>query len=380
MPGVADSIVAIPREDWDRLANPPGLPFNPLVSHDFIRCLEQSGCATAATGWAPRHLIHSDAQGRVTAVAPCYRKRHSYGEYVFDHGWADAYERAGGRYYPKLQVAVPFTPVTGPRLMADTADGKRRLAEALIEACAVEKCSSTHITFLPEADWADLGGPAWLRRTDIQFHWLNAAYQSFEDFLASLSSQKRKNIRKERAAVARAGITLEALTGSDIKERHWDAFFEFYMDTSARKWGAPYLNRQFFSQIGACMPAHILLVIASRAGRMIAGALNFIGSHALYGRNWGAIEHHDCLHFETCYYQAIDFAIARGLERVEAGAQGGHKLARGYLPHKTFSLHYLAHPGLQRAVASYLDAERHGVDQEQQALAAHSPFRQDIDT
>jgi predicted N-acyltransferase len=373
------SIAEVPRTEWDRLANPPGGEYNPLVAHDFFRCLEEAGCAVSATGWAPRHLVMRNDLGRITGLVPCYRKRHSQGEYVFDHGWADAYERAGGRYYPKLQVSVPFTPVTGPRLLAETAEAKRALAAGLAALCGEEKCSSVHITFLPEADWAVLGGPLWLRRTDIQFHWRNAGYGGFEDFLASLSSQKRKNIRKERAAVTKAGITLEALTGKDIQERHWDAFFDFYMDTGARKWGTPYLNRDFFSLIGAAMPEQILLVIASRGGRMIAGALNFIGSHALYGRNWGALEHHDCLHFETCYYQAIDFAITRGLSRVEAGAQGGHKLARGYLPEKTYSLHFLAHPGLQRAVANYLEAERQGVDQERQALAAHSPFRQEQD-
>lgn len=373
------SAQAIPRADWDRLANPPGAEFNPLVSHDFFRCLEESGCAVADTGWAPRHLVMESDDGRITGLVPCYRKRHSYGEYVFDHGWADAYERAGGRYYPKLQVSVPFTPVTGPRLLAATAEERRELASGLIALCGEERASSVHITFLPEEDWQTLGGELWLKRTDIQFHWINGGYGSFDDFLASLSSQKRKNIRKERASLAAAGVTFRALTGPEIEERHWDAFFDFYMDTGARKWGTPYLNRRFFSLIGAAMAERILLVIAERQGRMIAGALNFIGSRALYGRNWGAIEYHPNLHFETCYYQAIDFAIARGLSRVEAGAQGAHKLARGYLPHKTHSLHYLAHPGLQRAVANYLEAERQGVDQEQQALAAHSPFRQEQD-
>jgi hypothetical protein len=276
-------------------------------------------------------------------------------------------------------VSVPFTPATGPRLFAASEAERRDLAAGLIALCTEEKASSVHITFLPEADWAALGGRLWLQRTDIQFHWLNQGYSAFEDFLASLSSQKRKNIRKERASVAKAGITLHALTGADIEERHWDAFYAFYMDTGARKWGSPYLNREFFSLIGQAMAEHILLVIAERQGRMIAGALNFIGSHALYGRNWGSLEYHDNLHFETCYYQAIDFAIARRLARVEAGAQGGHKLARGYLPHKTYSLHYLAHPGLQRAVANYLDSERRGIEQEKEALAAHSPFRQEQD-
>jgi hypothetical protein len=314
------------------------------------------------------------------AIAPCFRKSHSFGEYVFDHGWAEAFAQAGGRYYPKLQVAVPFTPVSGARLLAADAARRRLLADGLLALCREEKASSVHITFLPGEDFEALGGETWLQRTDIQFQWHNAGYASFEDFLASLNSQKRKNIRKEREAVRAAGISFRLLSGRDIAERHWDAFFEFYMETGSRKWGQPYLNRTFFSLVGESLGEHVLLVMAERAGRMIGGALNFIGSKALYGRNWGAIEHHDCLHFETCYYQAIEFAIARGLERVEAGAQGSHKLARGYLPHKTYSLHHLAHAGLARAVAHYLDSERSGVDREQRALASHSPFRHQADS
>jgi len=373
------SVRDIDRAAWDGLANPPGAEFNPLVSHDFFRCLEDSGSAVAKTGWAGRHLVLTGKDGAVTGIAPCYRKSHSYGEYVFDHGWADAFARAGGRYYPKLQCSIPFTPVTGPRLLAADGAAKRALADGLIALCAEDRASSVHVTFLPHDDWAALGGGQWLQRTDIQFHWHNRGYGSFDNFLATLSSQKRKNIRKERAAVSASGITLCCLNGSEITEAHWDAFFAFYIDTGSRKWGSPYLNRRFFSLIGEAMAPHILLVIAVRAGRMIAGALNFIGSHALYGRNWGAIEHHPHLHFETCYYQAIDFAIARGLARVEAGAQGGHKLARGYLPEKTYSLHYLAHPGLSRAVAQFLAAERAGVEEEREALAGHSPFRQEQD-
>ena len=373
------SVGDIDRATWDGLANPPGAEFNPLVSHDFFRCLEDAGCATAKTGWAGRHLVLRDRAGTIAGIAPCYRKSHSYGEYVFDHGWADAYQRAGGRYYPKLQCAVPFTPVTGPRLFAADASGRKVLAQGLIDLCAEEMTSSVHVTFLPGEDWAAIGSGRWLRRNDIQFYWHNRGYGSFENFLVTLSSQKRKNIRKERASVQAAGIALHCLTGRDITEAHWDAFFAFYMDTGNRKWGNPYLNRRFFNLIGAAMNEHILLVMASRAGRMIAGALNFIGSHALYGRNWGALEHHPNLHFETCYYRAIDFAIERGLARVEAGAQGQHKLARGYLPEKTFSLHYLAHPGLSRAVAEYLAAERAGVEAERVALAAHAPFRQEQD-
>jgi predicted N-acyltransferase len=373
------SVLSIDKDDWDRLANPAGEEFNPLVSHDFFRCLEESGCAVAKTGWAPRHLVLGDEAGAVTGIVPCYRKSHSYGEYVFDHSWANAYAQAGGRYYPKLQVAVPFTPATGPRLFAGTASARKQLAQGLVALCTEEQASSVHITFLPEEDWSALGGLQWLQRADIQFHWQNDSYKGFDDFLRSLSSQKRKNIRKERASLGGSGIKMLALTGKDIEERHWDAFFEFYIDTGSRKWGSPYLNRRFFSMIGECMSEHILLVMAERGGKLVAGALNFIGSHALYGRNWGAIEYHPNLHFETCYYQAIDFAIARRLARVEAGAQGAHKLARGYLPQKTYSLHYLAHSGLSRAVANYLEAERQGVSEEQQALAAHSPFRQEQD-
>jgi predicted N-acyltransferase len=373
------SVSQIPKADWDRLANPPGGEFNPLVSHDFFRCLEQSGCAVPETGWAGRHLVLKGDGGAISGLVPCYLKSHSYGEYVFDHAWADAYMRAGGEYYPKLQASIPFTPVTGPRLLGTDDKSKHALSDGLVALCDQEHASSVHITFMPEHDWMLLGSKRWLRRTDIQFHWHNTGYGSFDDFLTTLSSQKRKNIRKERGSVMAAGISLHQVTGSDISERHWDAFFDFYMDTGSRKWGRPYLNRLFFSLIGEALSDNIMLVMAERDGRMIAGALNFIGSHALYGRNWGAIEHHNNLHFETCYYQAIDFAITRKLERVEAGAQGGHKLARGYLPQKTYSLHYLAHPGLSRAVAHYLEAERQGVDEESEVLAAHSPFRQEQD-
>jgi uncharacterized protein len=375
----AASVFDIGRDDWDRLANPHGSEFNPLVSFAFFAALERSGSATGKTGWAGRHLVLRDGSGTVTGIAPCFLKSHSQGEYVFDHGWAEAFQRAGGRYYPKLQAAAPFTPVTGPRLFAHDDTARKYLADGLVALCAEERASSVHITFLPEDDWSTFGGAKWLQRTDIQFHWHNAGYSTFDDFLKSLSAQKRKNIRKERQSVADLGIGLECLTGRDIREEHWDAFFAFYMDTGSRKWGRPYLNRAFFSLIGETMAENILLVIARRSGRMIAGALNFLGSHAIYGRNWGALEHHPNLHFEACYYQAIDWAIAHNLARVEAGAQGPHKLARGYLPQKTYSLHYLAHPGLSRAVAEYLAAERAGVAAEQVALAEHSPFRHESD-
>ena len=360
------TVFDVGREDWNRLAQ----PFNPFTRFEFFAALEQSGSATAKTGWAARHLVLKE-NGVVTGLAPCFLKTHSQGEYVFDHGWAEAFHRAGGNYYPKLQVSVPFTPVTGLRLMGASA----KMAEGLEALCAEEEASSVHITFTPELDL----GSRWLRRTDIQFHWHNAGYGTFDDFLGNLSSAKRKNIRKERAGVAALGIALECLTGADIREEHWDRFFAFYLDTGGRKWGRPYLTRPFFSLIGETMAEHIMLVIARRSGRMIAGALNFIGADALYGRNWGALEHFPNLHFEACYYQAIEWAIAHNLARVEAGAQGPHKLARGYLPVKTHSLHYLAHPGLSRAVADYLVAERRAVDDEREALAGHAPFRHEPD-
>jgi predicted N-acyltransferase len=367
------SIRDIAKDAWDGLANPPGAPHNPLVSHDFFRCLEDSGAATAKTGWAPCHHVEKNVAGAIAAVAPCYLKSHSLGEYVFDQGWAEAFNRAGGRYYPKLQVAVPFTPVTGPRLMAETPAGKAKLAEALVASAGDFGASSVHVTFLPEAEARALAGPRWLLRTDIQFQWHNRGFRNFAEFLTSLASAKRKNIRRERESLA--GIDFARLTGRDITEAHWDAFHAFYMDTGSRKWGRPYLNRAFFSLIGEAMADRVLLVIATRAGRPIAGALNFIGGDALYGRNWGAIEHHPNLHFETCYYQAIEFAIERGLARVEAGAQGPHKLARGYLPVTTFSLHHLAHRGLAAAVDRYLAEERASIAAEAEALARHAPFR-----
>ena len=372
---VVPSIEMIRKADWDSCANPSGSAFNPFISHAFLSALEKSDSATRKTGWHGQHLVLRDEAGSVQGVVPAYLKTHSMGEYVFDHAWADAFQRAGGRYYPKLQVAVPFTPVTGPRLLAATSEHRAMLLSGLRQLANDRPASSVHITFLPEEDWQQFGTAPWLRRTDTQFHWFNQDYASFDAFLADLSSRKRKNIRKERQSVCDAGITCEWVTGRDITEAHWDAFFAFYMDTGSRKWGSPYLTRRFFSLIGESLKEHILLVFARRSGRIIAGALNFIGSDALYGRNWGAIEHHQNLHFEACYYQAIEFAIARKLARVEAGAQGPHKLARGYLPKSTYSLHYLAHPGLARAVADYLEHEREAVAEDQSALAEHAPFR-----
>jgi uncharacterized protein len=364
------SVLDITAATWNACANPVG--YNPFVSHEFFAALEQSGSATAKTGWAGQHLIYENDEGTIEGVVPCYLKSHSQGEYVFDYGWAEAFHRAGGRYYPKLQCSVPFTPVSGPRLLSTSSEVRKILAQGLVALCEQTKASSVHITFCPQDDW---DASSWLKRQDIQFHWHNKGYGTFADFLASLSSSKRKNIRKERQSVIDAGITFDLVTGDDLSEHHWDAFFEFYMDTGARKWGSPYLTRKFFSMINQSMANSILLVLSKREGRIIAGALNFIGSDVLYGRNWGANEQHSNLHFEACYYQAIEFAINNKLARVEAGAQGQHKLARGYLPEKTYSLHHLAHKGLARAVGEYLEQERLSVDQDQALLAEHSPFR-----
>jgi uncharacterized protein len=372
---VVTSLKEIAADDWDACAASTGQPYNPFTSYAFLLALEQSGSATAKTGWAPQHLILTQGD-TIKGVVPCYLKSHSMGEYVFDHAWADAYARAGGNYYPKLQVSVPFTPAAGPRLLAKTPELRSALAEGLVALCQQLHASSVHITFASDQDATD---SAWLKRNDIQFHWMNKNYKTFDDFLATLSSAKRKNLRKERQQVYDACITFEQVTGDDLREDHWNSFYEFYMDTGSRKWGQPYLTRKFFKLIHETMKHDILLIIAKREGRTIAGALNFIGGDALYGRNWGCIETHPCLHFETCYYQAIDFAIARGLARVEAGAQGEHKLARGYVPVKTTSLHYLAHPGLSRAVADYLMHERQAIDENQQALAEHLPFKNEQD-
>ncbi|HRJ68141.1 MAG TPA: GNAT family N-acetyltransferase [Beijerinckiaceae bacterium] len=371
----ADSASEAPESSWQED------PLNPFVSYAFLLSLEESGCVGDSTGWHPLHQVLRDETGRIAAVVPCYAKSHSQGEYVFDHGWADAFERAGGRYYPKLQIAVPFTPVTGPRLLirngVDRAAARAVLAEALLRLPEKLGASSIHATFLQGADAAALETAGWLIRQDRQFHWNNDGYRSFDDFLARLSSRKRKAIRRERAEALAPGIVVEALTGSSISEGDWDAFFAFYMDTGSRKWGRPYLNRRFFSLIAERMAEKIVLIIARREGRPIAGAINFLGRNTLYGRNWGAIEHHPFLHFEVCYYQAIDYAIRRGLARVEAGAQGEHKLARGYVPTTIQSAHGIVHPGFRRAVAEYLAREREHVSEDTRELAALAPFRRD---
>ncbi|MBV9259794.1 MAG: N-acetyltransferase [Pseudolabrys sp.] len=355
---------------------------NPFVSHEFLLAMEQSNSVGRHAGWQPRHLLAETSDGGLAGIAPCYVKSHSRGEYVFDHGWAEAYERAGGNYYPKLQVAVPFTPVTGPRLLVrdgPLADAVRGgLADALTQVTDQNDLSSAHVTFLTADEWRMLGARGFLQRTDQQFHWENAGFATFDDFLAQLASRKRKGIRRERKEALSAGIDVHWLTGSDLTESVWDAFFAFYMETGSRKWGRPYLTREFFSLVGASMGERILLVMAKRGSRWIGGALNFLGDDTIYGRNWGATEHHPFLHFEICYYQAIDYAIAHKLKVVEAGAQGEHKLARGYMPKTTYSAHYIADPALRRAIAEYLRRERTYVDAAGAELAAAAPFRKDL--
>src|SRR5664279_1296059 len=391
---VAQSMNEIDAAQWDACANPEADAqspeprgdetheaerFNPFISHAFLRALETSKSIGPRTGWTSTHILVKDTGGRLAAAAPAYLKTHSMGEYVFDHGWADAYHRAGLHYYPKLQVAVPFTPVTGRRLLVALGHGEAaRLALLGGLRAWREKieASSLHITFPTRSEWETLGACGFLQRTGQQFHFLNKGYTDFEAFLSDLASRKRKVIRRERKEALADSIKIELLTGADIKEVHWDAFFHFYMDTGERKWGTPYLSRAFFSETGAAMSEHILLVMAKRKGHYIAGALNFIGKDALYGRNWGAIEEHPFLHFEACYYQAIDSAIARGLSRVEAGAQGEHKLARGYRAVATFSAHDIGDPGFASAVADFLNRERAAVEQERVGLATLSPFRQ----
>jgi uncharacterized protein len=401
------SVSQIPAEDWNACANPApdihslnGLDtlasssattkscagsasgYNPFVSHEFFSALEGSGSACARTGWGPRHLL-ARLDGAIAGIVPCYLKSHSQGEYVFDRGWADAYERAGGRYYPKLQASVPFTPAAGPRLLIrEGVDADRigdALARGLVALCDATNASSAHVTFAREAESKFLAGHGFLQRNDQQFHWRNQGYGGFEDFLTTLNSRHRKAIRRERREALASGITIHALTGSDITEEAWDAFFDFYMDTGSRKWGRPYLTRSFFSLIGQSMAKDVLLVMARREGRWIAGAINFIGSDTLFGRNWGAIEHHPFLHFEVCYYQAIDFAIQRGLKTVEAGAQGEHKIARGYLPQTTYSAHYIADPDLRRAISDYLKHERAYVAEAARELTDAAPFRKAAD-
>ncbi|HTJ01378.1 MAG TPA: GNAT family N-acetyltransferase, partial [Methylovirgula sp.] len=390
---IVTSIDQIDPARWDAIANPPADDltasamstcesaeddalqaastlqkerFNPFITHAFLKALEDSDSVGGQSGWTPTHVLVEDQQGRLLAAAPTYLKTHSMGEYVFDYGWADAYHRAGLEYYPKVQVSVPFTPATGRRLLVSP-DGGEQALQALILGLrswrAKIDASSLHITFPTKSEWDALGRNGFLQRTGQQFHFINKAYGDFDGFLADLNSRKRKMIKRERKdALAENGIEIELLTGADITEAHWDAFFDFYQDTGSRKWGHPYLTREFFSAIGETMRDHVLLVMAKRRKRYIAGAINFIGKDALYGRNWGCIEEHPFLHFEVCYYQAIEYAITHGLARVEAGAQGEHKLARGYVAVPTYSAHDIADKRFARAIDDFLARERMAVD------------------
>ncbi|MEM6637606.1 MAG: GNAT family N-acetyltransferase [Pseudomonadota bacterium] len=378
---ILGSLAEVDQSDWDACACPEtgdgAAPFDPFTTYRFLKALEDSASVGAGTGWQPRYLV-ARVDGAVIACAPLYAKSHSQGEYIFDHNWAHAYERAGGRYYPKLQIAVPFTPATGRRFLTRPGweeSGAAAILQGAVRLADENRVSSIHITFCTEAE-ADAGQRmGLLHRTTQQFHWKNRDYADFDGFLADLSSRKRKNIRKERMQAQSFGGDLLALIGDAIQPEHWDAFWRFYQDTGARKWGTPYLTRRFFDLAQQRLRDDILLVMARREGRWVAGALNFIGRETLYGRYWGAIEDHACLHFEACYYQAIDFAIAHGLKFVEAGAQGSHKLARGYLPVATHSLHWVADEGFARAIEQFLEAEKQAVDEEIEVLTDYGPFR-----
>ncbi len=367
---MAGGIAAFSAADWNACAGDA----NPFVSHGFLSALEESGSAVSRTGWQPVPIAIDDADGRPAAILPAYAKSHSRGEYVFDQGWADAWERAGGSYYPKLQIAVPFSPVPGPRLLLRDESLAAGLIAAAESVTVQNELSSAHATFLAPEQVPLFEAAGWLIREDTQFHWANRGYGGFDDFLGALSSRKRKTIRKEREA-AREGLQFVHLTGAEIEERHWDAFWRFYQDTGARKWGTPYLTRPFFSLLGERLGDRVILMLALRDGRPIAGALNLVGRDTLYGRYWGCTEDVPFLHFELCYYQAIDVAIARGLRTVEAGAQGEHKLARGYEPTLTYSAHYIPNEGFRRAVADYLERERAAVEQHADAMADGGPYR-----
>jgi predicted N-acyltransferase len=371
--------------EWDSCAAPEaadgGRPLNPFLTHRFLTALEESGSVGGRSGWQPQPLVARRGDGPPIGVLPLYVKSHSQGEYVFDHAWAHAWERAGGDYYPKLQVAVPFTPATGPRFPAAPSEDPALVQAALLQGATElarrHDIATLHVTFCTEAEWRRGGELGLLQRQDQQFHWVNQGYESFDAFLGELASRKRKQLRKERQTALAPGIEAHHLTGDDLKPEHWDAFWQFYMDTGSRKWGRPYLTRRFFDIAQERLRDDILLILCRREGRWIAGALNVIGRDTLFGRYWGCVEDHPCLHFETCYYQAIDAAIAMGLKRVEAGAQGSHKLARGYMPTPTYSLHWIGDAGFRRAVADYLEREREAVNEEIEFLLDRGPFRKE---
>ncbi len=366
------AIADIPAAEWDLCAGD-----NPFVSHAFLSALEDSGSASAKTGWLPQHLALRDAGGVLMACAPAYAKTHSYGEYVFDHGWAQAYEQAGGRYYPKLQVAVPFSPVPSPRLLRRPGVPMAAVAQALAQAQKALGCSSTHVTFCTEEEWLGLGEAGWLQRIGVQFHWQNQGYASFDDFLGALSSRKRKTLKRERRAVVETGLTLRTLRGTEITREHWAAFHGFYRNTVDARWGSAYINKSFWAMLGDRLGDRVVLMWAEREGKPVAGALNLLGNEALYGRNWGCDEEVPFLHFELCYLRAIDFAIQHGVGRVEAGAQGEHKIQRGYLPALTYSAHLINHRGLSDAVARFLEHERPAILGRMEELATLSPYRRD---
>jgi len=368
----------ITAQEWDACALNAENGFNPFISHAFISALEDSGCATAQTGWLGQHILLENKQGRIDGIMPLYLKNNSFGEYVFDHAWANAYQQAGGHYYPKLQSSVPFSPITTPKLLSHPKAHHsipQELAKAAILLAQKHGVSSLHVTFSPEEEWQLLAECGFLRRQDQQFHWINQNYRNFEAFLDELSSRKRKNIRKERLKALEGGISIEVLTGSEITEDHWDHYYDFYLDTSNRKWGQAYLNREFFSLIGERLKDNIVLILCKRAGRYMAGALNIKNRDILYGRYWGTVEDHPFLHFEVCYYQAIDYAIRHGLKKVEAGAQGEHKLARGYRPTTTHSAHWIANPSFRDALEKYLEEERKAAMNDLSFLEGLSPFK-----
>ena len=371
---VHTAIAQIPAAEWDACAGDR----NPSVSHAFLNALEESGSTTTRTGWSPQHLSLAGPRRVIVGVVPLYAKTHSYGEYVFDYGWADAWERAGGRYYPKLLSAVPFTPVPGPRLLVHPdapPEAREHLLAGMVEFVNRRGISSLHVNFPEPADAELLTEAGFLQRLGQQFHWTNGGYRDFDDYLAALNSRKRKAVKKERREALASGLEIDVLTGSDLKPRHWDAFFEFYLATSDRKWGSAYLKRRFFALIGEQMPEKIVLFMARRGAKYVAGAFNLLGKDAIYGRNWGSYGEYKFLHFECCYYQAIEFAIAHGLKRVEAGAQGPHKIQRGYLPVPTYSVHWIPDPGFRRAVAQFLARERQMIEHKMEGLAEYSPFR-----
>ncbi len=375
---VIGDISSIKAEDWNRLAGND----NPFVSHAFLYALEVTGCAAPQAGWQAHHiLIYENGIDTPIGAMPLYLKSHSYGEYVFDHGWADAYQRSGRQYYPKMQSSVPFTPATGPRFLTGGAENPQHIAQLLLNAAqqltTTRDASSLHITFMDESSCKTAASAGMLERNDIQYHWQNQNYKSFDDFLASLASRKRKQIKKERSSALASGVEIRLLKGSEISEQDWDKFYQFYVDTGSRKWGTPYLNKEFFLTVGKSMPQSILLAMAYLDGVSIAGALNFVGKEAIYGRHWGCSQDIKNLHFELCYYQAIDYAIAHGLKYVEAGAQGQHKIARGYVPTKTYSAHWLSDPEFQQAVAHYLSGEREQIELEIIALSVHTPYSKD---